>query len=405
MGKVRFIQWAFIFLMPISAMGQAKFEVQEFSGTVKFIGPGFRFALEQLVLDVNGEYVSFLFYPHYGSLIKNKIKVGEQLTLKASVNLRYQEFRKQKKNNMLPIPFSYSFHDRITELLIENEWVALSEIKSDNESVIYEVYLNKKVVSDYVINNSRVGLVFEDGLVAYHVVFSAYNPMKSVLPGTLVSFGGYITTPKPGYEYPVSDVRKECFFVPLTEVPGKINSYLYKQNYVCIGAKFKTDGGNLISVSFPSDYAKEIESFIKTNEDLIFFYHKNDFGIKNQINLPELHAIIQGTDTLYIKKFGFFGGADGKHDHTEIEFEGKITKVNTTEKGSIISVIVGSDYYVEIDALLSKQLSYQLSKGAKLKIAGKERVKKEGEIYKKEYRIITPEKIVINGKEFSLFTQ
>lgn len=404
MSKIRFIRWALIFLIPLSVTGQTKFEIQEFSGTVKYIGPGFRFALEQLVLDVDGEYVSFLFYRHYGSLIKNKVKVGDQLTLKASVNLRYHEFRKQKKNNMLPIPFSYAFHDQITELLIENEWIELSEIKNNNEPATYEVYLNKKVVADYVVNNSRIGLVFEDGLVAYHVVFSSRNPMKSISPGTLVSFGGFISTPKPGYEYPVPNVNKECFFVPLTEVPAKINSYLYKQNYVCIGAKFKTDDGNSISVSFPSDYAKEIKSFIRANEDLIFFYHKNDFGVKNY-NLPELHAIIQGADTLYIKRFGFFGGADGKHDHTEIEFEGKITRVNTTEKGSIISVIVGSDYYVEIDALLSKQLAFQLRKGTELKIAGKERVKKEGEIYQKEYRIITPEKIVINGKEFSLFTQ
>jgi hypothetical protein len=44
-----------LLLVPLKLAAQPKFEVQEFTGVVKSIGPGFGFALQQIILDINGE--------------------------------------------------------------------------------------------------------------------------------------------------------------------------------------------------------------------------------------------------------------------------------------------------------------------------------------------------------------
>jgi hypothetical protein len=53
--------------------------------------------------------------------------------------------------------------------------------------------------------------------------------------------------------------------------------------------------------------------------------------------------------------------------------------------------------------MMAQQLGYLFKKGKPVVIAGKERIKKMGEIYNKNYRIITPEKILIDGKTFSVY--
>lgn len=399
---MRVIRILFFLLFPISVLAQPRFEIQEFTGIVKRISPGFSFALEQLVLDVNGEEESFLFDPYYGELVKSKIEIGDPLTLRASVNLKFRAAKIEKKNlKMLISPF-YAFHDRITELKIENEWVPLSEVNNENRPAQYEVYLNRSVQNEYLLNGIRVGLLFEKGLVAFYFMFSDfYDPLKNIVPGTTVSFGGYKSLPKPGYVYPIEGVSEVIRYVPLTELSGKVHSYLFKQNYVCIGAKFNTREGKSISVSFPSDYAERIKKFIIPNQDLKFYYY--DYKVEGQLNEPELHAIIQGTDTLYIKQFGFYGGADVEHQHKEARVEGKITKVNTSQKGNIISFIVNSEVLIEVDAMMAQQLWYLFKRGAEISIEGDERIKKQGEIYSRNYRIVVPKKIIINGKEFSTY--
>lgn len=389
-------------ILPITLFAQQRFEIQEFTGVVKQISPGFSFAFEQLVLEVSGELESFLFDPQYGELVRNKIKIGDPLTLRASVNLKFRAAKIERANLKMIISPFYSFHDRVTEFKIENEWISLAQTMGDDHAPESEVYLNKKILGEYMVNGSRVGLLFEKGLVTFYFMFSDfYNPLKNAAPGATVSFGGYKSFPKPGYVYPVEGVKEVIRYVPLTELSGKIHSFLFKQNYVCIGAKFDCADGRSISVSFPSDHAERIRTFIKPNQSLKFYYH--DYKVEGQLNEPELHAIIQGSDTLYIKQFGFYGGADIKHEHTETRVEGKITKVNTSEKGNIISFIVNSDVFIEVDAMMAQQLWYLFKRGTEITIEGKERIKKEGEIYSKNYRIIIPQKVIINGKEFSTY--
>lgn len=120
------------------------------------------------------------------------------------------------------------------------------------------------------------------------------------------------------------------------------------------------------------------------------------------MNPPELHAIISEADTLKIEEAGFYGGADVAHDHKPAVVSGKISKVNRSDRGGIMNVILGNDVYVEITYTTSEQLGKYLKKGIEMEVSGDERIKKEGEIYSEDYRIITPRKVKVDGKEFLL---
>ena len=154
-------------------------------------------------------------------------------------------------------------------------------------------------------------------------------------------------------------------------------------------------------VSFPSDKATVVRDFLKPDVDLKIYYGQYSDLDKN--NLPELHAIIQEKDTLLINDFGFYGGPDGKHDHSDVEFEGKITQLSKSKKGNVQSLIVGGKVFMEIEAMMAQQFGHMLEKGKRITVQGKERVKKIGEIYSKDYRIVTPEKITIDGITFSAY--
>jgi hypothetical protein len=390
----------FIFLS-LSAIAQPKFEIQEFTGVVKSIEPGFRFALEYLMIEVNGQLEGFSFYPQYGTFINEKIKPGDKVSLKANVNLRIKKLRIEMDEANKALSW-FMFNDRITEIKIGNEWIALPEKESGYSPAKFKVFLEKEVKGDYWKRGFRSGLIFENGLVASYMGFNKYfDPMSAINKGDRVSFNGYKMGVVEGYQYPIEGVTEVYHFSPLTKTSGKLFSYLYKQNSVCIGAKFETSKRKHLSVSFPSDDAERIRRFLKTDSELEIYY--NNYKIEGQLHPPELHALVKPGDTLYITKFGFYGGADVKHDHKEITIEGKITRINTSEKGNIISVIVASEYYVEIDAMMAQQLGYFFQKGKEVIIQGKERIKKEGEVYQKDQRIVTPEKVVVDGKTFLLY--
>ena len=133
------------------------------------------------------------------------------------------------------------------------------------------------------------------------------------------------------------------------------------------------------------------------NKPVVVYYM--DFTVTNVLEPPTAHAIIQGTDTLFFRQI-FYGGADVKHAFKPAAVEGRITRINRTQKEQILSIIVSPDIFVEINPLIAKQLAPLLTKGRHIAVSGDERVKLEGEIYEKDYRIISPAKLVIEGKEF-----
>ncbi|HCZ36609.1 MAG TPA: hypothetical protein DHV26_11865 [Cytophagales bacterium] len=394
---------AFLILMlvPFALTAQPKYEVQEFTGVVKSIGPGFGFALQQIILDINGELNGFLFNPGYGSWVVRNVKVGESLTLRANVNVKYAEMRK-KQNNRNAISPVYFFHDQILAIKPPTGWHEMPTIKEEVANHT-EIFLDKKVIDHYVLEGKRIALIFEDGLVGYYLpILSTDDKLSDIEIGDQVSFGSYRRHIGQGFEFPIPGVKDVYYFNRLIGVEAKLHSYLFKQNFVRIGAKFKTTDGKMVSVSFPSDDAQRIQEFIKPGEPLKFYY--SDFKIDDQpMALPELHAIVQNTDTLYIRTFGFFGGADGKHEHDPVEITGKITRIYVTPKGNVSSLIIDSDYYVEIDAMMAQQLALHFQKGKQISIQGKQRIKKEGEIYQKSYHIVVPERLTIDGKTFSAY--
>jgi hypothetical protein len=115
---------------------------------------------------------------------------------------------------------------------------------------------------------------------------------------------------------------------------------------------------------------------------------------------PELHALVAGADTLKIEKLFFYGGEDVQHDHTAVEVKGTISRISRTDRGKIMSIMIGSDVYVEIDLVTAEQLGQMIRRGNEVVITGDERIKKEGEVYQKDFRIITPRTIKVAGKEF-----
>lgn len=390
-----------VFLITLTtAFGQITYEVMEFTGKVLSIEPGFQFAYEALYLEIDGTREHFAFYPEYGQLILSKVREGDLISLKARVNRKNRDdfkklsVEKQKK----ALPFHRSF---IIEIKLDKDWIELTEpTKPEKSNYLTKSFLDKKVEEVYAFNNTPRALRIEGGVVTFSPWFLwPPNSLEAIKAGDVISFSGWQSTVKSGFQYPAKNVSDLYSFHRLTKKMGSLKSYLYKQNYACIGLKFYTSEGEF-SVSFPSDRAKEIFNFIKPEEPAVFYLY--DYKIEGQLDSPELHAVIQRDDTLYINRIGFYGSADVKHEHITTKVSGKIKEVVRSDRGRIISLLINSDVYIEMDPRFEKQIGALLKRGASIEVSGDERIKKEGEIYSKDCRIITPNQITIAGKVYLL---
>lgn len=397
----------FLVLLSISTWAQVpkpgpKLEIIEYSGVVTAISPGFTFALERLTLDVDGKKESFLFHPEYGEMISGIIKVGDKISIKAAVNAKVRKdldaMSDEKK-----LKRWYFFRDRIIAIKPRDEWVTLDKLADEKLiSAGFKIFLDQKINQIISLEGTKCGLIFDHGVVGFNsVYYPTFGLLTALKEGDLFSFCGFKTVKKNGYQYPVVGVKEVYSISPLRKAQGKWSSLLFKQNHACIGAKFRTKAGEDVMVSFPSDKAIAVRDFLKPDADLKIYYGQYSDLDKN--NLPELHAIIQEKDTLLINDFGFYGGPDVKHEHTDVEFEGKITHLSKSKKGNVQSLIVGGTVFMEIEAMMAQQFGQMLEKGKRITVEGKERVKKIGEIYSKDYRIVIPEKITIDGITFSAY--
>lgn len=398
---MRIIVVLFIFFS-VQLPAQSNFEVQEFTGIVKSIQPGLRFALEYITFDVNGKMETFTFYPEYGKFITQRVKIGDKVTVKVNVNLKMKRIRQEMEGKMQGSVYYLLQNDRIQKIKINNEWHDIPDLESRNNKAQYKVFLRQKVDDFCIVDDVKRGILLKNGVVGYSPVYvNGDKQMSGIEKGSEVSFTGFKMGPGEGFVYPLSTVTEVYSFDKLVRVFGKAYSYLYKQNTVCIGLKFRLDNGKEVNVSFPSDEALRIKQYLSNKSKVEVYY--NAFRVEGNLHPPELHALVTPGDTLYIEKFGFYGGADVKHEHKDVSLSGKITKINYTPKGNVQSVIVDSDYYVEIDAMMAQQLGLFFHRGKQISIEGKERIKKEGEIYNKDYRIVTPEKVIVDGKTFLLY--
>lgn len=379
-------------LTTLVSFGQAKFEIQEFTGTIEAIEPGWGFAYEVIILNMKDEVKRFSFHPAYGTEITQKLKVGDGLTLKANINITIEA-----NLNKLPKEIrDYWVRNQITEIFLEGKWKLLKTTNQTYSNLHYRVTIEKKVEKDMWLNNFRNAIVYENNKIAYCPYnFSGHYPLEHVAVGDVVSFIGTESLPVDGYSYPFVGVTKLSTYRQLIKIGGVISSFLYKQNFACIGMALQS-GNSKIKLGFPSEFAKQIKSFSGEGQKVTVYYDDN-FKIDNQLEPPSLYALVYGKDTIRIESL-FYGGADGKHEHLPVDIKGKISRTIKSDRGRVIGLILGSDFFIDVNFNLENQLAEFLSKGTEIKVEGDERIKKEGEIYSKDYRIITPKKVTVNGK-------
>jgi hypothetical protein len=402
-----FLRWwvpaslVLLVIMSDQVKAQARYEVREFTGIVKSIEPGWGLAYEVIQLDVDGKLEDFLFGQDYGKTIIAKIKINDKVTLKAKVNLLLRQKATNFKPNELAVA-RRSFGDVVTEIFVDGAWLPLPAISPTRQFLRPRVFLEKEVTTVYSLQykDRRVirALIFGNGLVGN--VPMGTQKTDEIKKGDILSFIGYPFPVREGMAFPVEGVKEVYYLGLLNKTVGRLKSLLFKQNNVCIGIVMTITDGEEISLGFPSDYATRIRSFLLKKESVTFYY--NPYKIEKLIEPPGVHAFVTGTDTLLIESIGFYGGTDVKHDHTQTEIVGAITAINRSAKGTVMSVMVDKNIYVEVDQNMAQQLGSMLRKGKAVVIKGDERIKKEGEIYQKDFRIITPNQITIGGKEFLL---
>lgn len=356
--------------------------------------PGYYFAYEVLLIDVAGETRYFRIDPIYGQSVLKKLKSGTELTFKALVDDKAREtFGKIKGDAISWVSF---FGEYIDAIYLDGTWISTTNTRKpeDKVGINWAVFLEQTPIGEIREDGIRKGLVFPDGFVAYSAFAKAkLYSMESFPVGKLVSFMGFESIVRSEYLYPVENVKQVVSFMELKKQTGKIESFVYKQNFARIGLKL-----NGKRYCFPSELAKAIEQFANDKPITIYYYGRND---EKTNLLPAIQALVQGQDTIKIPKM-YYGDPDGKHEHKTTEIEGKITQVNRADRGYIVNLIIGNDCYVEVEPRVASQLGSYLNRGKTIKITGLERVKIDGEIYEREYRIITPQKVEINGKEFIL---
>jgi hypothetical protein len=376
------------------AIGQRKFELRELKGTFREIRSGQNFAYEVLSIDIDGETRLFRIDPVYGQTVLKKLKPGTGLTFKALVDDKTRETLKNMKGD--PINWVSFFGETIDAIHLDGVWISTPYTKKpeDKVGINWAVLLEQIPGSEIREVGIRKGLIFPDGFVAFSLFARIkFYSMEGVSIGKPVSFIGYESLVRPEYLYPIENVKRVVSFMELKKQTGKIESFIYKQNFARIGLKLNGE-----RYSFPVELAQKVERFA-TNKPVTIYYHGEGDAKANL--LPTIHAFVQGQDTLKIPRM-YYGDPDGRHEHKPTELDGKITQVNRSDRGHIISLVVANDCYVEVDPRMATQLKDYLNKGKSIKISGLERIKKDGEIYERNYRIITPQKVEVNGKEFIL---
>ena len=373
------------------SFSQVTYAVKELTGIIEAIEPDKSFELEAIKVKVGDESQYFRIPPSYGKNIISKLHVGEWLTFKVNVNLKRDEMKKNVSQELI----DRWFRDSIVEIMIQDKWISCPEISDDFSHDRMKVILDKKVESEYWYNGYRYAIIYEKNKAAFYVLNNKnYQPLKNVTIGDVVSFIGISKKSQEGYIYPVENISTTCSFRQLYKEKGIITSFLFKQNYACIGLVLQSSKGTL-KLSFPSDLAEKIKFFSGNNQNVTVYY--DDYKIEKQLEPPPLHALVFGSDTIRIENL-FYGGADVQHDHQPTEVRGKISHISKSDNGRIISLVIGNDCYIEIDHNTAVQLGNTLKNGREIIVEGDERVKIKGEIYSRPYRIITPKQITIDGK-------
>ncbi|MEL7005596.1 MAG: hypothetical protein AAFN93_23125 [Bacteroidota bacterium] len=271
--------------------------------------------------------------------------------------------------------------------------------KSKKKSINHfrlSIFLEETITRLYKVNNETRGFYLESGKLLYgEYAFNMSNHLRDYRVGDVISFVGYASLLFEGDVRPIPDIVVYSFR-HLTKVEGRIKSFLVKQNYAYVGLTLTTDSGE-IKLSFASENAAKLKGFAETKESVTVYYEKNRYALKN--NPPGLYAAVLGNDTIRTKR-AFYGAPDGKHESKSVTYSGQIKKL-IKDKNNLLSVILTDDVLIEANTVIN-QLRHLIKKGITIEVRGEERIKRAGEIYEKDYRIIRPESITIKGKEYLL---
>lgn len=409
-NQVPFFVFILLVFFSIGSFAQPpKFEDTELTGKVVKIDPGFSFAYTTAFFDIGNDRILLNYHPKYSRRMMEILRPGSTVTFRARVNLKTWEsvkgFRESDRNNEGFTQFLIV--GTITHVLVGNNWEVFPVIEpkyGEHPLEGFRFFLDKPVRQLISFNNFNKGFMLDDGVVGWSSGVSAlWDPLKDTRKGDVISFMGY---PKdnvdPQYAYPINGVKEVFSFSPLIKAQGKIRSMLFKQNSVCIGISVQS-GRNTIEVSFPTQYGEKIKA-MSEKPGKVTLYYSPPPKVKN-IHPPELHVLINGTDSLVIDALGFWGGADGKHEHKPATVSGTITGLNRSDAGKLVSMVLDDEILTEVDAVMERQLGQYLRRGRHLQVKGQERMRKAGEVYAKDYRIIVPQEVLVDGKTFILNNQ
>ncbi len=376
------------------AAAQQRAAIQEFEGTFQGFEVGIGYVLNKIRLNVGEATEYFAFPAKYCQELQQVLKVGQSLRVRARVH------RTGRDKPTLHPTIDYFFPETVTDVWLDGKWKSMDDKSPGTHAFYrktYSVYLDKKIEKMYWAGRYKVALRFDRDQAAYFLMPSAMRDrMKHLEEGQLVSFMGGAYHFESGMCYPHPEIRGTHSFIELLKAKGMIVSFLFKQNFACIGMRVETEAG-LMSLAFPSEYAEIIHSIARRNEQITIYYDALDREVK--LEPTSLHAIIAGSDTVKIGTL-FYGGADGEHQHIPVVASGRINQVLKSEKGRMIGLIIDKKYFVETTASMVDQLREILSKGKWVMIEGDQRIKKKGEVYSKNYEIVVPRKITVEEKTY-----
>jgi hypothetical protein len=388
-------------IIPLIGMAQrktVKTEVKTYDGKIEKYLPGKGIAYSLIQIETNEGHNIIRFPYNQGREIIEKFPTGTSIkaTVKSRVNKPDISF-KDKNIWMLSILADSLF------LLKSNKYELKIDWSNDNEHLFgygeRRVVLLEEEVADYFLYENKARGVFTKSgiLVLDQLAFPSFYNFKKLKIGSRFSNFGAIIKVNDGEELIVKDAKRIVSSRILKKSSGLINSFLYKQNGVCIGFSL-TEGDEKTLLYFTPDKASKLMEIEKRKEPVTIYYH---YESNPKILLYySLHALISRTDTIKIEK-DFYGEADGRHEYIQAAREGKITDIEKDKHGHIISIILNNTILVEANSKIQSQLSKLLKVGKLLRVEGQERIKIDGEVYKNSSTIlIVPQKLAIDNKEF-----
>lgn len=367
-----------------------------YTGKIIAFHPGYNFRYSRILIEVGEEKKELRFPAWNAEELLSLFQVGDEVVITSREGLKF----KSKK-------MSADWYDFITmeELIsLSKDSTVFFAKKKRSKPIkakytgpdLNTIFIDRKIKKLYKVNGKTRGVFIDSGELLYtHFTTNKLYNLNKVREGDLISSVGQLEKVRSGEVSPIDGIDVYSMR-PLTKVVGKIKSFLYKQNYAYVGLVFSSGQRN-IKLSFASEAASDLKAFSDKDRDITVYY-MNEKYIDDK-NPPALYAAILEGDTIRIER-PFWGQADGNHEKKDIEYSGQVQKVVKNSNNSL-SIILTKDALIESNHMIN-QLRHLIKKGTRIKVKGKQRINRPGEIYEKNYKIITPKTFIIDGKEYLL---